>query len=126
MNTSAICFCPASEEVETLKDFSLDIFETIENVSEAQWNKQIPEANFLMQYDELKLIESIRIAKFFKFFASCVPEFGGSVAVECETWNTAVPIQMDDAGDDQGRNAEEQQFRTDSSFGNASNGGWQS
>lgn len=59
MTSSILCSCPASQEVETIKDYSLNIFETIENVSEQQWNKQIPEANFLMQYDELKLIETV-------------------------------------------------------------------
>ncbi len=59
MNSPALCSCSASQEVETIKDFSLDVFDTVENVSEQQWNRQIPEPNFLMQYDELKLIETI-------------------------------------------------------------------
>ena len=58
MTDTILCSCPASQEVETIKDFSLEVFDTIENLPEMQWNKQIPEANFLMQYDELKLIET--------------------------------------------------------------------
>ncbi|MES2622380.1 MAG: GNAT family N-acetyltransferase [Bacteroidota bacterium] len=58
MTDTILCSCPASQEVETIKDFSLEVFDTIENLSELQWNKQIPEANFLMRYDELKLIET--------------------------------------------------------------------
>ena len=59
MTNTILCGCPASQEVETIKDFSLEIFDNIENLSEMQWNKQIPEANFLLQYDELKLIETV-------------------------------------------------------------------
>ena len=58
MNTTLPCYCPAAAENQTIKEFSFTIADNIDAVNELQWNKHIPELNVLMQYDELKLIES--------------------------------------------------------------------
>lgn len=63
MNTTLPCYCPASAENQTIKDFSFVISDNIDAVSELQWNKHIPATNVLMQYDELKLIESTQQGK---------------------------------------------------------------
>jgi predicted N-acyltransferase len=59
MIVSATSWCPAAAETESIKDFSLQVFDSIENIAEWQWNKHIPEANVLMQHDSLKLLEAI-------------------------------------------------------------------
>ena len=58
MNTTLPCYCPAAAENESIKDFSFTLLDTINAVPELQWNKHIPEANRLMQYEELKLIQT--------------------------------------------------------------------
>ena len=63
MNTTLPCYCPAAAENQTIKEFSFTIADNIDAVSELQWNKHIPELNVLMQYDELKLIESTQKGK---------------------------------------------------------------
>lgn len=63
MSTTLPYYCPAAAENETIKDFSFIISDTIDSVSELQWNKHIPESNLLMQYDELKLIETTQQGK---------------------------------------------------------------
>ncbi len=63
MNTTLPCYCPAAAENETIKDFSFILSDTIDKVSELQWNKHVPEPNKLMQYDELKLIEGTQQGK---------------------------------------------------------------
>lgn len=63
MNTTLPWYCPAASESETIKDFAFVIYETIDGISELQWNKHIPELNRLMQYEELKLIQTTQQGK---------------------------------------------------------------
>ena len=63
MNTTLPCYCPAAAENQTIRDFSFSIMDSINRVNELQWNKHIPESNVLMQFDELKLIESSQQGK---------------------------------------------------------------
>lgn len=57
MNSTLPCYCRASAENQTIKDFSFAIADHIEKVNGLQWNKHIPQANPLMQYDELRLVQ---------------------------------------------------------------------
>jgi len=59
MDTCLPYRCSASAEYETIKDFSFTFFDSIEKLGELQWNKHIPEANVLMQHENLKMIEAI-------------------------------------------------------------------
>ena len=64
MNTTDLpCYCAAAAENDSIKDFSFIISDTLDKVSELQWNKHIPEANRLMQYEELKLIQQTQLDK---------------------------------------------------------------
>ncbi len=59
MTNSLSCTCPSYAEAESIKDFDVTVYSAIEKVQEWQWNKHIPEANVLMQYDSLKLLEQL-------------------------------------------------------------------
>ena len=52
--------CSASAESETIQNFTLTVFDNIEQLGELQWNKHIPQANVLMQHESLKLIQTIQ------------------------------------------------------------------
>lgn len=52
------CPCSATAELETIKNFSFEVFNTIEQLQETYWNNQVPEWNKLMQYEQLLLIEN--------------------------------------------------------------------
>ena len=51
--------CSARAELDNIKDYSLTVFNTIENLGELQWDKHIPAHNTLMQYDNLKMLERV-------------------------------------------------------------------
>ena len=54
---STISGSSAALQGEVAGDYTLSLIDSIENISTALWNEQIPPANLLMQYDYLKLIE---------------------------------------------------------------------
>ncbi len=60
MDITLPCRCSAEAENETIQNFSFTVFDSIEKLSEWQWNKHVPEANVLMQYESLKLIQTIQ------------------------------------------------------------------
>lgn len=51
--------CSAQAECESIKDFSVSVFDSIEKLGELQWNKHIPAHNVLMQHESFKLIEAV-------------------------------------------------------------------
>ena len=59
MISISVCSCPVTSDVESVKSFSVDIYDSIDEVPQVLWDKHVPEANFLMKYEELKLIELI-------------------------------------------------------------------
>ena len=59
MPTSSIWSCPSRTEQESIKQFAFTIFNSIQQVPQLQWNQLIPEANLLMQYDQLSLLEAV-------------------------------------------------------------------
>ena len=63
MSTSISCSCQASVDKEIVNSFSIDILQSTEQFSEMQWNKHIPENNKLMQYEQMRLIESSQAGK---------------------------------------------------------------
>jgi predicted N-acyltransferase len=63
VNTTLTCPCSAAAETKTIKDYSFTLFNSIKEVAETQWNKYIPEANRLMQFEQLQLIETSQSQK---------------------------------------------------------------
>ena len=64
--------CSANAESETIQNFSLTVFDNIEQLGELQWNKHIPQANVLMQHESLKLIQTIALVLSLILFANIV------------------------------------------------------
>ena len=59
MTVSIPCYCPASAENETIKNFSITVCDSAEQLNALQWNKHIPKTNVLMQHSSLKMLEQI-------------------------------------------------------------------
>ncbi|MFN8287948.1 MAG: peptidogalycan biosysnthesis protein [Chitinophagales bacterium] len=55
MNTSIACPCGA--ETELTKDFLFETVDSVNQLNPLQWNRHVPESNYLMQYDYLAMIE---------------------------------------------------------------------
>lgn len=53
-------YCPLQEETTTIKDYSLSICHSVNQLNEVDWNRLIPQTNYLMQYKYLQLIEEIQ------------------------------------------------------------------
>lgn len=67
MTVSALCTCTATAENETIKNYSIALCDTAEQLNALQWNRHIPPANLLMQYDSLLLLEKIQPEMQFKY-----------------------------------------------------------
>ncbi len=55
VNTSIAC--PFGTDTELTKEFCFDVFNSVNELNPLQWNRQVPEGNYLMQYDYLAMIE---------------------------------------------------------------------
>jgi predicted N-acyltransferase len=53
-------YCPLQEEIATIKDYSLSICSSVNQLKAVEWNRLIPRSNFLMQHNYLQLIEDIQ------------------------------------------------------------------
>jgi predicted N-acyltransferase len=53
-------WCCSEIEQQSIRDFQLSVFHSIENISELQWNNHVPATNVLMQYNSLKLLEHVQ------------------------------------------------------------------
>ena len=51
--------CSAQAELDTIKDYNVTVFNTIDKLGELQWDKHIAPHNVLMQYDNLKMLERV-------------------------------------------------------------------
>src|SRR5437763_856525 len=63
MNSAIPCPCCYTQESEAVKDYSFSIYDSIDSISEREWNRQIPETNLLMQYAELQMLEASQQGK---------------------------------------------------------------
>ena len=58
MPSPSVCSCPSRAEKECIKQFDLTIYPDIAQVEETKWNQLIPEANRLMYYDQLRMLQT--------------------------------------------------------------------
>ncbi len=59
MPSPSICSCPTRAEQESIKQFTFSVFSSIEQTTGLSWNQFIPEANRLMQCDQLQMLEKV-------------------------------------------------------------------
>ncbi len=55
--------CSAQADSEKIQDYSITVSDTIGQVGAMQWDKHIPAANVLMQYENLQLTEAVHGSK---------------------------------------------------------------
>lgn len=60
MLLEASVICPLEAEAETIRDYSITHFNSVAELNQSQWNKLIPESNFLMKTDYLGMLESVQ------------------------------------------------------------------
>jgi predicted N-acyltransferase len=63
VSTAVSSSCSGQPKCESLKDFSINIYDTITQVPEADWNRHVPAHGRLMYHDQLAMIEESQAGK---------------------------------------------------------------